>query len=62
MTQDGEPFNQEELEEMLEVAIDGYTQTVPYEYYINQLMVIALLLYKLLSCIPGSSFVLWEIQ
>lgn len=39
MTQDGEPFNQDELDEMLELAIDPHTQTVPYEYYINQLMV-----------------------
>lgn len=40
MTQDGEPFTQDELDEMLEIAIDPHTQTVPYEYYINQLMVI----------------------
>lgn len=39
MTQDGEPFNQDELDEMLEIAIDPHTQSVPYEYYINQLMV-----------------------
>lgn len=42
MTENGEPFNQDELEEMLEIAIDPHTQTVPYEYYINQLMVISL--------------------
>ncbi|XP_060519590.1 dynein regulatory complex protein 8 isoform X2 [Cylas formicarius] len=42
MTQDGEPFNQDELDEMLEIAIDPHTQTVPYEYYINQLMIDAL--------------------
>lgn len=40
MTENGEPFNQDELDEMLEIAIDPHTQTVPYEYYINQLMVI----------------------
>lgn len=39
MTQEGEPFSQDELDEMLEIAIDPQTQTVPYEYYINQLMV-----------------------
>lgn len=39
MTQDGEPFTQDELDEMLETALDPHTQTVPYEYYINQLMV-----------------------
>ncbi|XP_057657482.1 dynein regulatory complex protein 8-like [Diorhabda carinulata] len=39
MTQFGEPFSQEELEEMLEIAIDPQTKTVPYEYYINQLMI-----------------------
>ncbi|KAJ8915741.1 hypothetical protein NQ315_004553, partial [Exocentrus adspersus] len=38
MTQDGEPFTQDELDEMLEIATDPHTQTVPYEYYINQLM------------------------
>ncbi|KAL1517864.1 hypothetical protein ABEB36_001572 [Hypothenemus hampei] len=38
MTQDGEPFNQDELAEMLEIAIDPQTHTIPYEYYINQLM------------------------
>ncbi|KAF2882589.1 hypothetical protein ILUMI_23606 [Ignelater luminosus] len=38
MTQDGEPFTQDELDEMLEIAIDPHTQTVPYEYYINKLM------------------------
>lgn len=38
MTQEGEPFSQDELDEMLEIAIDPQTQTVPYEYYINQLM------------------------
>ncbi|CAG9761703.1 unnamed protein product [Ceutorhynchus assimilis] len=38
MTQDGEPFNQDELDEMLEIAIDPHTHTIPYEYYINQLM------------------------
>lgn len=40
ITQDGEPFTQDELDEMLEIAIDPHTQTIPYEYYINQLMVI----------------------
>lgn len=39
MTTDGEPFNQDELDEMLELAIDPHTQTIPYEYYINQIMV-----------------------
>lgn len=39
MTQDGEPFTQDELDEMLEIAIDPHTNTIPYEYYINQLMV-----------------------
>ncbi|KAK5640198.1 hypothetical protein RI129_011009 [Pyrocoelia pectoralis] len=37
MTQDGEPFSQDELDEMLEVAIDPQTNTVPYEYYLNKL-------------------------
>ncbi|KAB0792059.1 hypothetical protein PPYR_14020 [Photinus pyralis] len=48
MTQDGEPFSQEELDEMLEIAIDPQTNTVPYEYYLNKLMVSRLLyLYSL---------------
>ncbi|XP_025830509.1 dynein regulatory complex protein 8-like isoform X2 [Agrilus planipennis] len=39
MSQDGEPFNEDEIAEMMEIAVDPYTQKVPYEYYINQLMV-----------------------
>lgn len=39
MTESGEPFTQDELEEMLEIAIDPHNNMVPYEYYINQLMV-----------------------
>lgn len=35
----GEPFTQDELEEMLTVAVDPETGNVPYEYYINQIMV-----------------------
>ncbi|XP_052121148.1 dynein regulatory complex protein 8-like isoform X2 [Frankliniella occidentalis] len=35
----GEPFSQDELDEMLTVAVDPETGTVPYEYYINQIMV-----------------------
>lgn len=45
MTQDGEPFTQEELDEMLEIAMDPYKQNIPYEYYINQLMVIIFVSY-----------------
>lgn len=39
MMEEGEPFTQEELEEMMAAAIDGETGNIPYEYYINQLMV-----------------------
>lgn len=39
MTECGEPFSQDELDEMLEIATDPATQTIRYEYYINQLMV-----------------------
>jgi Ca2+-binding EF-hand superfamily protein len=39
MMEEGEPFTQEELDEMMAAAIDGETGNIPYEYYINQLMV-----------------------
>lgn len=39
MMEEGEPFTQEEIEEMMAVAVDGQTNTIPYEYYSNQLMV-----------------------
>ncbi|KAJ6649332.1 Dynein regulatory complex protein 8 [Pseudolycoriella hygida] len=39
MMQDGEPFTQEELDEMLSSAVDAQTGKIPYEYYINSLMV-----------------------
>ncbi|XP_028131617.1 dynein regulatory complex protein 8-like [Diabrotica virgifera virgifera] len=38
MFTDGEPFTQDELDEMFEIAIDPLTNTVNYEYYINQIM------------------------
>ncbi|CAG9815805.1 unnamed protein product [Phaedon cochleariae] len=38
MTQYGEVFNDEELQEMLELAVDPHTGNVTYEYYVNQLM------------------------
>ncbi|XP_021928773.1 EF-hand calcium-binding domain-containing protein 2 [Zootermopsis nevadensis] len=39
MIEEGEPFTQEELDEMMAVVIDGETGNIPYEYYINHLMV-----------------------
>lgn len=39
MMEEGEPFTQEELDEMLAVAIDPISGKIPYEYYLNQLMV-----------------------
>ncbi|PSN51278.1 hypothetical protein C0J52_05314 [Blattella germanica] len=39
MMEEGEPFTQEEIDEMMATAIDGETGNIPYEYYINQLMV-----------------------
>ncbi|XP_075987515.1 dynein regulatory complex protein 8-like isoform X2 [Anticarsia gemmatalis] len=39
MMEEGEPFTQEEYDEMIQVALDPVTDTVMYEYYINQLMV-----------------------
>ena len=38
MMEEGEPFTQEELDEMMAAAIDNETGHIPYEYYINQLM------------------------
>ncbi|XP_061725085.1 dynein regulatory complex protein 8 [Cydia pomonella] len=39
MLEEGECFTQEELEEMMQIALDPVTDTITYEYYINQLMV-----------------------
>lgn len=39
MSDEGEPFSQEELEEMFSCAVDGSSNRIPYEYYLNQLMV-----------------------
>nr|CAD7440541.1 unnamed protein product [Timema bartmani] len=39
VVEDGEPFTQEEVDEMMAIAIDAETGHIPYEYYINQLMV-----------------------
>lgn len=39
MMEEGEPFTQEELDEMMAVAIDPLTGLIPYEFYLNQLMV-----------------------
>ncbi|XP_030378267.1 dynein regulatory complex protein 8-like [Scaptodrosophila lebanonensis] len=37
MSEDGEPFNEEEMADMWAVAIDPITDNIPYEFYINQL-------------------------
>lgn len=39
MMEEGEPFTQEEIDEMMAVAISPETGDIPYEYYINQIMV-----------------------
>lgn len=39
MMEEGEPFTQEELDEMMATAVDIQTGDIPYEYYINSLMV-----------------------
>lgn len=39
MISEGEPFSQEELDEMMATAVDNTTGMIPYEYYLNQLMV-----------------------
>ncbi|XP_037888633.1 dynein regulatory complex protein 8 [Glossina fuscipes] len=40
MMEEGEPFTQEEVDEMLAIAIDPLSGQINYEYYLNQLMVI----------------------
>ncbi|KAJ2943084.1 hypothetical protein O0L34_g18774 [Tuta absoluta] len=45
MMEEGEPFMQDEVDEMLQTALDPVTDTITYEYYINQLMVRIVLLY-----------------
>ncbi|XP_068624469.1 dynein regulatory complex protein 8 [Battus philenor] len=39
MLEEGEPFTQEEFDEMMQTALDPVTNNITYEYYINQLMV-----------------------
>lgn len=39
MMEEGEPFTQEEMDEMWPVAIDPISGHIPYELYLNQLMV-----------------------
>ncbi|XP_063390139.1 dynein regulatory complex protein 8-like [Cydia fagiglandana] len=39
MLEEGECFTPEEFEEMMQIALDPVTDTITYEYYINQLMV-----------------------
>lgn len=39
ITEEGEPFTAEELEEMMAVAVDMATDKIPYENYLNQLLV-----------------------
>ncbi|KAK9885907.1 hypothetical protein WA026_013781 [Henosepilachna vigintioctopunctata] len=38
MTESGEPLQLDELEEMMQIALDPETNTVPYEVYINEIM------------------------
>ncbi|CAB3247081.1 unnamed protein product [Arctia plantaginis] len=47
MLEEGEPFTQEEFDEMMQTALDPVTDTVMYEYYINQLMVRISEIYKI---------------
>lgn len=39
MMEEGEPFTQEEVDEMMAIAVDQESGNIPYEYYLNQLMV-----------------------
>ncbi|KAI8433650.1 hypothetical protein MSG28_015654 [Choristoneura fumiferana] len=47
MLEEGEPFTQEEFDEMMQIAVDPVSDTVTYEYYINQLMVASKEVYDL---------------
>jgi Ca2+-binding EF-hand superfamily protein len=38
MMEEGEPFSQEELEEMFSCAVDGSSNLIHYEFYLNQLI------------------------
>ena len=51
MMDEGEPFTQEELEEMMSSAVDSGSNVIPYEYYLNQLMVCLNNLYLFYSII-----------
>lgn len=53
MMEEGEQFTQEELDEMMAVAVDPLTGNIPYEFYLNQLMVIIIIiiLYLCPDCI-----------
>ncbi|KAK6623608.1 hypothetical protein RUM43_009460 [Polyplax serrata] len=39
ITEEGEPFTQDELDELLSTAVDSDTGNIHYEYYLNQIMV-----------------------
>ncbi|XP_055315984.1 dynein regulatory complex protein 8-like [Sitodiplosis mosellana] len=39
MSEEGEPFTQDEVEEMMAAAVDVQSGEIHYEYYINSLMV-----------------------
>lgn len=41
MMEEGEPFTQEEIDEMMAIAVDPDSGNINYEYYINQIMVIS---------------------
>lgn len=49
MIEEGEQFTQEELDEMMAVAVDPLTGNIPYEFYLNQLMVRIFYLFQLQS-------------
>ncbi|VVC92971.1 unnamed protein product [Leptidea sinapis] len=46
MLEEGEPFTEEEFDEMMQTALDPVTDTITYEYYINQLLVAPMDVYK----------------
>ncbi|GBP47634.1 Dynein regulatory complex protein 8 [Eumeta japonica] len=38
MMEEGEPFTEDEYDEMMQIALDPITDTITYEYYINHLI------------------------
>lgn len=50
ITEMGEPFNAQEVEEMMSIACDAKTNKINYEYYIN-LLIVSILTQQFICCI-----------